>query len=115
MLHLEVLVRRFDHDVAVGEIGKCRRQAEPRDRGIAPVRRQRSLLDLARQKVCDLVARLLGPAEVDLTTDRVEAGFDCKLRDPRAHRAQADDPDLHRRSTTPAIAMPKPTHIDAMP
>ena len=49
-------------------------------------------------------------------TDDVEARLESELRDPRAHRAQADDTDdLHSFSTTPAIAMPNPTHIEAMP
>ncbi len=63
----------------------------------------------------DPVARCLAALGLDLSTDRVEAGFDGKLRDPGAHRPETDDADPHRRSTTPAIAMPKPTHIDAMP
>ena len=54
--------------------------------------------------------------ELDLVADHVETRLDRELRDPRAHRAQADDTDdLHSFSTTPAIAMPKPTHIDAIP
>ena len=54
--------------------------------------------------------------ELDLMADDVEARLERELRDPRAHRAQADDTDdLHSFSTTPAIAMPNPTHIEAMP
>ena len=54
--------------------------------------------------------------ELDLVADHVEARLERELRDPRAHRAEADDTDdLHSFSTTPAIAMPNPTHIEAMP
>ena len=115
MLDREILERRLDHDVAVSEIGELGRQRQAGERSVARILRELALLDLAGQEVRDLVARRLRARKVDLTTDRVEAGFDRELCDARAHRPQADDAHLHRRSTTPAIAMPKPTHMDAMP
>jgi hypothetical protein len=47
--------------------------------------------------------------------DGVVARLDAELRDAGAHRAEADDTELQSRSTTAAIAMPNPTHIDATP
>ena len=89
---------------------------KPADRVVARGLLERPLLDLARQEVRDAVACLLAARELDLVADVVEARLERELRDPRAHRAQADDTDdLHSFSTTPAIAMPKPTHIEAMP
>ena len=111
----EILERGFDHDVAVRQIGQLGRHLQTRDRRVARFLLECSLLDLPRQEVCDLNARRFATVGVDLTPDRVEARLDRELRDPGAHRAEADDADLHRRSTTPAIAMPKPTHIDAIP
>ena len=65
----------------------------------------------------DAVAGGFATHRVDFVPHGVEPGFDRELCDPRAHRAQADDADGadHSRSTTPAIAMPNPTHIDATP
>ena len=115
VLDREILVRGFDHDVAVPEVRERGRERQPRDRGVARVLLERSLLDLPRQEMRDLIARLLGALQLDLASDRFEARFDCKLCDAGAHCPQADDTDLHRRSTTPAIAIPNPTHIDATP
>jgi hypothetical protein len=59
--------------------------------------------------------RSLAARSVELVPDRVEPCLDAELRDARAHRAETDDAELHSRSTTAAIAMPKPMHIDATP
>ena len=112
----EVLERCLDHDVALGEVGELGRQPQATDGVVARGLLERPLLDLARQEVRDAVAGLLAAGELDLVPDDVEARLERELRDPGAHRAQADDADdLHSFSTTPAIAMPNPTHIDAMP
>ena len=115
VLHREVLERRFDHEIAPGEVGELRRQAEPRDRSVTRVLLELALLDLTRQEVRNPVASRLAATCLDFTSDRVKARLDGKLRDAGAHGPEADDADLHTRSTTPAIAMPKPTHIDAIP
>jgi hypothetical protein len=111
----EILERRFDHDVAIGEIRELGRQAEARHRCVARTLLERPLLDLARQEMRDAIASAFAARGLDLAADRVEPRLDRELRNPGAHRPEPDDADLHRRSTTPAIAMPKPTHMDAIP
>jgi len=115
VLHRQVLERRLDHDIAVREVSELRRQAQARDRCVARGLLELTLLDLAGQEVRDPVACRLAALGLHFAPDRIEACLDRKLRDAGAHRPEAYDADLHRRSTTPAIAMPKPTHIDAMP
>ena len=93
VLDRELFERGFDHDVTAGEIGQLVRQREPRDCGVPRVRRERPLLDLARQEVRDPVARLLGACDLDLAADRCEFGLDRELCDAGAHRAEADHAD----------------------
>ena len=123
-LRLELLDDRLDHEVAVGEVVELGRQRQPPDRRVARALLQLPLLDLAREEVRDPAARLLGQLERDLAADGVHARLDAELRDPGAHRAQPDDPDLsdlghgarcYTRSTTAAIAWPKPMHMQAIP
>ncbi len=115
MLDGEILERGFDHDVAIRQVAQLGRHAQPCDSRVPRLLLECSLLDLPRQEMCDLSARRFAPFDVHLTPDRLEACLDRELRDTGAHRSETDDADLHRRSTTPAIAMPKPTHIDAIP
>src|SRR5262249_14881325 len=69
-----------------------------------------TLLDLAREEVRDARLRALRQLERDLTPDGVDTRLDRELRDAGAHRAQADDADLHaresRRGPSSAIAAP---------
>ena len=97
VLDREVLERGLDHDVAVGEVGELGGQLQPPDRVVARGLLERPLLDLARQEVRDRSRACSPRVELDLVADVVEARLERELRDPRAHRAQADDTDdLHR-------------------
>ncbi len=123
-LRLQLLDDRLDHEVAVRKVVELGRQREPPDRLVARALLQLALLDLAREEVRDPAVRLLGQLERHLPADGVHACLDAELRDPGAHRAQPDDTDFsdlshgarcYTRSTTAAIAWPKPMHMQAIP
>ena len=117
----ELFERSLDHELAAGELRQVGRQTKPVERRVARVGVQLPLVDLAREEVSDPYARGLAGIGVQLVPDRREACLDRELGDARAHRPEADDPDRpnaarrHNSSTTPAIAIPNPTHIDAIP
>ena len=117
----EVFERRLDHELAAAELRQVGRQLKPVERRVARVGFELSLVDLAGEKVRDPHARGLARVCLGIEPDGREARLDRELRDARAHCSEADDPDRanrairHSRSTTPAIAIPNPTHIDAIP
>ena len=111
LLRRELLDDRLDHEVAVGEVGEVGRQREPPDRDIPGGLLELALLDLAREEVRDPVARALAQLGRHLAADRLDAGLDAELRDPRAHCAEPDDADLadlprHRRGPYPSSRGP---------
>ena len=89
----EILDDRLDDEIAVGEVGEIGRQRERRERRLALVRGHLLLVDLALEEVRDPLARRRAELVRHLAADRLVAGLDRQLRDPGAHRAEADDAD----------------------
>src|SRR5262249_19093192 len=110
LLRAEVLDDCLDHQIAVRKVGQLGRKRQPRERAVTRARLELTLLDLAREEVRDARLRALRQLERDLTPDGVDTRLDRELRDAGAHRAQADDADLHaresRRGPSSAIAAP---------
>jgi hypothetical protein len=79
------------HEIAVGEVGEVGRDGEPAERRVAFVGGRLALLDRTPDVVLDRLAGALAELLVDLPPDRLETRLRRDLRDPGAHRAQADD------------------------
>ena len=96
LLGVELLDDRLDHEVAPGEVGEVGRRLQARDRGVVLILGALPLLDLAGEEVADARGRGVAELGTRLAAHDVEPGLDRDLRDPGAHRAEADDPDpLH--------------------
>ena len=117
----ELLDDRLDDEVAAGEVVELGRQREPRDRGVARALLELALLDLAREEVADPVARALaelGASPRGRPSSKPASTQSCAIPAPIvAEPDDADAADLaaHSRSTTAAIAWPKPMHMHATP
>ena len=96
-LRLELLDDRLDHEIAVREVGEVRREREPRKCRVALVGPHPSLLDASAQVALDRRAPPFGELQRDLPADGVVPCRDGDLRDPRPHRPEPHDADLHGR------------------
>src|SRR4029453_16532516 len=90
---VELLDDRLDYQGTAGRLREGGRGREPCHRALALLLGALPLVDLARQEVADAPRRLLAQLVGDLAPDDVESRLDRHLRDPGAHRAEADDAD----------------------
>src|SRR4029453_3276515 len=96
---LRLLDERLDREVAVGEVGELGREREAAERRVAFVGSRIALLYRTPDVVLDRPAGAFAKVVADLAADRLEARLGRDLRDPGAHRAQADD--SHPTNHTP--------------